>query len=315
MFILGCAVAFVIILSFTIIAVCRVHVRRSALTNAYAAYRSDPRIWSDLDTYLASNARWARGFLRSDLSRSPGLVLNSYGVSDPSASTLLVTYNINHGVQLVGRPIEPPPYEEVAVQVTREEPPPPYVSQENLNQQAPYPVNSSQLQSRNNSHTPFLSALFSLLVSSSHNERAEGTEEDNNNGDINGNNTGQVWVQANYNRHEQEVVTNQMNLNPQPPGAGSVAHQLEMLHEREHGSSQRPQANVQAVRSNSSSLGRSQQVNRAQDRPAISSASSVVLRAPVISPATSSAPLDGALHGNDQVDQTTCPNQTNTSNE
>ena len=63
-----------------------------------------------------SSARWTRGLLRSDLSRSPGLVLNSYGVhnADASASsTLLVTYNINNGVQLVGRPIEPPPYEEV----------------------------------------------------------------------------------------------------------------------------------------------------------------------------------------------------------
>ena len=52
----GCAVAFIIILSFTIIAVCRVHVRRSALTNAYAAYRSDPRGWSDLDSYLTASS-------------------------------------------------------------------------------------------------------------------------------------------------------------------------------------------------------------------------------------------------------------------
>ena len=94
----GCAVAFVLIVTFTIIAVCRVHVRRSTLASAYAAYRSDARVWSDLDSYLAaSNRRWSRGLLRSDISRSPGLVLNSFGVNDPSANTLLVTYNINNG--------------------------------------------------------------------------------------------------------------------------------------------------------------------------------------------------------------------------
>ena len=127
--------ALVLIVTLTVIAVCRVHMRRSALGNVYAAYRSDRRVWSDLDSYLATNGRWTREFLRSDLSRSPGLVLNSYGVSEPSANTLLVTYNINNGVQLMSRPMEPPPYEEVtSVQGSREEPPPPYASRDNLNQ-------------------------------------------------------------------------------------------------------------------------------------------------------------------------------------
>lgn len=44
-------------------------------------------------------------------------------------------YNINSGVQFVGRPIEPPPYSEVIASPPREGPPPPYVSCENLVEQ------------------------------------------------------------------------------------------------------------------------------------------------------------------------------------
>lgn len=196
----GCAVAFVLIVTCTVIAICRVHVRRSALANAYAAYRSDARVWSDLDSYLsASNSRWARGLLRPDLSRSPGIVLNSLGEA-PNAS-LLVTYNINNGVQLMGRPVEPPPYEEVAHQAanSRDEPPPPYASRENLS--------DWQSNARNQS-TPFLSAIFSLLVNGAHpvapvdRQQQQQPEEDNNNGDINGNSTGQVWVRHNSNNQD-----------------------------------------------------------------------------------------------------------------
>jgi hypothetical protein len=48
----------------------------------------------------------------------------------------LVTYNINNGVQFVGRPVSPPPYTEVVTTPPREGPPPPYISQENLNRAA-----------------------------------------------------------------------------------------------------------------------------------------------------------------------------------
>ena len=243
---LGCAVAFVLIVTFTVIAVCRVHMRRSALANAYAAYRTDARVWSDLDSYLASsNGRWSRGLLRSDLSRSPGLVLNSFGepgLGGGPSTSLLVTYNINNGVQLMGRPIEPPPYEEVAAAGpatagqanpgSRDEPPPPYVSRENLSQPAGHNESghssTGHWATRANpasSSSPFLSAIFSLLVSSSqppmaappvqppHQPAAAAAaaaanvflqervvEEDNNNGDINGNG---VWVQPNSNNRGQ----------------------------------------------------------------------------------------------------------------
>lgn len=46
-------------------------------------------------------------------------------------------YNINSGVQFVGRPVEPPPYSEVVASPPREGPPPPYVSCENLIHQPP----------------------------------------------------------------------------------------------------------------------------------------------------------------------------------
>lgn len=51
---------------------------------------------------------------------------------DSHAAGLLVTYNINNGVQFVGRPVDPPPYCEIVDTPPREGPPPPYVSRENL---------------------------------------------------------------------------------------------------------------------------------------------------------------------------------------
>ena len=205
--------------------------RRSAIPNAYAAYRSDTRVWSDLDSYLAtSNNRWTRGLLRSDLSRSPGLVLNSFGEpGGPGPNTsLLVTYNINNGVQLMGRPVEPPPYEEVATaghgNRNRDEPPPPYVSRENLSTANDWSAarnignSTNAVSTTTSTNAPFLSAIFSLLVNNTHPQLpsqpqlveravqpppppllAERVEEDNNNGDINGNNTGQIWVRPNNN--------------------------------------------------------------------------------------------------------------------
>lgn len=228
---LGCAVAFVLIVTFTVIAVCRVHTRRSALANAYAAYRSDARVWSDLDSYLASSGtshhqRWGRGLLRSDLSRSPALVLNSFGTEHgPGPNTsLLVTYNINNGVQLMGRPVEPPPYAEVApaghgraaTNQQRDEPPPPYVSRENLSEAANWAARNNT--NSNNNPAPFLSAIFSLLVNSTQSlppaqvlapaaaAAVALPEEDNNNGDINGNNTGEILVRPDSN-----------NAQPPPP--------------------------------------------------------------------------------------------------
>jgi len=263
----------VLIVTFTVIAVCRVHMRRSALANAYAAYRTDARVWSDLDSYIASsNGRWSRGLLRAgDLSRSPGLVLNSFsgdpGLGHGPNTSLLVTYNINNGVQLMGRPIEPPPYEEVAAaghsnsHGRTDEPPPPYVSRENLSQQIPEGTGHWSARNPAGNSSPFLSAIFSLLVNnsqpivvpappSSSNQPSnvvvpvpapaavvERVEEDNNNGDINGNNTGQVWVHPNSNRDQMQPVEPEeaeaddniggqddgadVPLNPAPPSRSS----------------------------------------------------------------------------------------------
>ena len=123
-------------------------------------------------------------------------------------------YGIDVGVQLMGQPMEPPPYEEVALQRSRDEPPPPYVSRENLHNAAASCNNDiGQWPNRGaaatpatpvSHHAPFLSAIFSLLVNHSQAPPSPAAaaaaaaaaaerivvEEDNNNGDINGNNTG-----------------------------------------------------------------------------------------------------------------------------
>jgi len=45
---------------------------------------------------------------------------------------LLVTYNINNGVQFVGRPQDPPPYSEIIGSPPIDGPPPPYTSVEDV---------------------------------------------------------------------------------------------------------------------------------------------------------------------------------------
>jgi len=50
---------------------------------------------------------------------------------DLSHSGFLVTYNINSGVQLMGRPVDPPPYCEVVAPPPRGGPPPPYAPRDN----------------------------------------------------------------------------------------------------------------------------------------------------------------------------------------
>lgn len=164
----------------------------------------------------------------------------------------------------MGRPVEPPPYEEVAaaghVPGRVDEPPPPYVSRENLNQQSgsSEAAAGQHWSSRNpGGSSPFLSAIFSLLVNNSQPlvppptgqhqpsvvipvpvpAAVERVEEDNNNGDINGNNTGQVWVRPNSNRNqalpqaeqpipaEDDQANDEAQTNPpDPPPPGTPPH-------------------------------------------------------------------------------------------
>ena len=118
-------------------------------------------------------------------------------------SGLLVTYNINNGVQFMGnRPLHPPPYSEIMRVPPREGPPPPYDSRENISMAAAPvtispPVNTSS-QERN--------AINLRRTEYSQSDRSDGPAtlepllNDNNNGDINGNSTESVQVEPNRNQ-------------------------------------------------------------------------------------------------------------------
>ncbi|XP_049943113.1 uncharacterized protein LOC126419892 [Schistocerca serialis cubense] len=128
--VIGCATAFMFIVSILVIAICRVHMKRSLLSRCPAGSRlgggfPPPPLRGvghphhhvplyDLDVFL---------------NRSP---YSTADVSSPGPGSLLVTYNINNGIQFVGRPVDPPPYSEVVASPPREGPPPPYASRESL---------------------------------------------------------------------------------------------------------------------------------------------------------------------------------------
>lgn len=108
--IIGCATAFMFIVTILVIAICRVQMKRAMNSRCSQQMRiacSQPRHnipLYDLDMYLNRN---------TDLNHSGGVS---------------VMYNINSGVQFMGRLVEPPPYSEVTSIPPSEGPPPPYVS-------------------------------------------------------------------------------------------------------------------------------------------------------------------------------------------
>lgn len=133
--VIGCAMAFMFIVTILVIMICRVHMKRAMNSRCPQQVRNPgPRPRHsiplyDLDVYLNRAA---------DINNQGGVT---------------VTYNINNGVQFVGRPVEPPPYSEIAPVPPREGPPPPYVSQENLLGSPIVPNPSSAVGLRVNSHS------------------------------------------------------------------------------------------------------------------------------------------------------------------
>ncbi|XP_012288690.1 uncharacterized protein LOC105704218 isoform X2 [Orussus abietinus] len=112
--IIGCAMAFMFIVTILMIAICRVQMKRAMnsrcsqpMNMTYSRPHHATPLY-DLDVYLN----------RTMDINNPG------GVN--------VMYNINSGVQFVGQPVEPPPYSEVVFVPPREGPPPPYMSYDNL---------------------------------------------------------------------------------------------------------------------------------------------------------------------------------------
>lgn len=108
--------AFMFIVTILVIAICRVHIKRT----------------------IVSRCPLNHQHLRPGSPLRPALPLYDFDMfldrhSDTGAHPgFLVTYNINNGVQFVGRPVDPPPYCEIMDTPPREGPPPPYVSRENV---------------------------------------------------------------------------------------------------------------------------------------------------------------------------------------
>jgi len=133
--VIACAVAFVLLVLILSAIICRLQVLKSSRLIPRGAGRSHPPITlHDLDLYF--NERRAQ-------------------VDDSDHPNIGITYNINHGVQILGRDHHhrPPPYSAARNEGRHNEPPPPYISNENVANQEPLLNNN----------------------------------EDNNNGDINGN--------------------------------------------------------------------------------------------------------------------------------
>lgn len=107
--IIGCALVFMIIVSILVIAICRIHMKRS------------PPVHIPNNRRVFATTSYHRAF-----TQEIGLYDLDISVNRPEGVGLLVTYNINNGVQIVGSPVDPPPYSEVASLPPREGPPPPY---------------------------------------------------------------------------------------------------------------------------------------------------------------------------------------------
>lgn len=177
--VIGCAMAFMFIVTILVVAICRVHMKRTCTPGGIASVSTAHGIRC---ARLANNSnRFPNGGLgrgapthsllvhhpHASLSSDPSATSTSHlhslqlydldlylnaatmpsgngreNVQSPQTTnqnphSLLVTYNINNGVQFVGRPVDPPPYCEVMSAPPREGPPPPYVSQEDISSAVP----------------------------------------------------------------------------------------------------------------------------------------------------------------------------------
>lgn len=123
--VIGCAMAFMFIVTILVIAICRVHLKRNVVSRCPLHHQ-----------HVRTGSPLRPGLPLYDID----MFLDRHTHQESHSGGLLVTYNINNGVQFVGRPIDPPPYCEIIDAPPREGPPPPYVSRENLSRA---PVDSS----------------------------------------------------------------------------------------------------------------------------------------------------------------------------
>ncbi|KAG8226136.1 hypothetical protein J437_LFUL005797 [Ladona fulva] len=206
--VIGCAMAFMFIVTILVVAICRVHMKRTStlagMTHITALQvvrrnrqrNSEGRLSGSgagrgpaAHSLLSSHS--PHEFISSDGSASPIQSLQLYdldfylnaasGIPSGNARdapqnsqnphSLLVTYNINNGVQFVGRPVDPPPYCEVMSAPPREGPPPPYVSREDISSpppntqgsSPPSALSSNTRESVSNVRAPILNSRAPLL--------------------------------------------------------------------------------------------------------------------------------------------------------
>ena len=139
--------AFMFIVTILAIAICRVHMKRSSLLTRCPGARGGglmmtPHAGNRAPHHHHHGLQHVPLYDLDVLLNRPAYPPSSSSV--PSHSGLLVTYNINNGVQFVGRPIDPPPYCEIVASPPREGPPPPYASHESLSHPTPEASSAAQ---------------------------------------------------------------------------------------------------------------------------------------------------------------------------
>ncbi|XP_021936782.1 uncharacterized protein LOC110838165 isoform X2 [Zootermopsis nevadensis] len=125
--VVGCSMAFMFIVTILVVAICRVHMKRSLLLSRCSGARSGNRAPQQ---HHHHHGLQHMPLYDLDVRLNRSLYPHSSSVSPHTG--LSVTYNINNGVQFMRRPMNPPPYCEIVASPPREGPPPPYISHENL---------------------------------------------------------------------------------------------------------------------------------------------------------------------------------------
>lgn len=126
----GCTMAFLFIVAILVIAIYRVHMKRSSLHSRCHGIRGGVIHAGNRAAHHHHHALQNVPLYDVDVLLHHTSYPPSSSVSPQSDS--LVTLNINNGVQFVGRPVDPPPYCEVVSSPPRDGPPPSYASIENL---------------------------------------------------------------------------------------------------------------------------------------------------------------------------------------
>ncbi|XP_022252057.1 uncharacterized protein LOC106468044 [Limulus polyphemus] len=148
--IVSCAIAFIFITTVMVVAICRIHMRKSAMS-LHSRRRCSSTSRSGLWRSWFGERRSANGNLQnhgnnqegrshvsdadledasSDIDHSQ-VPLNPYSCTLSSHGSFIVSYSVGNGVHFIRHLPKPPPYSETLI--TSSGPPPPYSSVENIN--------------------------------------------------------------------------------------------------------------------------------------------------------------------------------------